>query len=87
MAGDHRRMPEKAKLGFHSYSYKAWNAHPNIDPVAEYARDLAVFAAGGVSREFIEQLERLPVTTMWYPDLKDLLAAGVVHEVMPSNDR
>lgn len=85
MAGDQRRLAETAKLGFHSYSYKAWNAHPNIDPEAEYRRDLAVFAERGVSREFIGQLERLPATTMWYPGIKELLASGVVHEIMPSN--
>jgi hypothetical protein len=78
VAGTIRTLGTNAKLGFHQY--KTYNVIPSINVEQEQAKDMAIFVMQGVSPEFLEKLFIRPPEEMWWPDIDELVNAGVVHQ-------
>jgi hypothetical protein len=77
VAGTTRTLGTKARLGFHQY--KTYNIIPSIDVENEQAKDIAIFVNQGVSAAFIEKIFIQPPESMWWPEIDELVDAGVVH--------
>ena len=85
ISGRRRFMGKQAQLGFHQYYIS--EAHQrqitqfyNIE--AEQQKDLALFRAQAIDESFLERVFSTPSTSIWYPDLDELLRAGVVTDVI-----
>ncbi|MCH8104302.1 MAG: hypothetical protein IIC58_02180 [Proteobacteria bacterium] len=78
VAGTTRTLGINARLGFHQY--KTYSLIPSIDVVAEQAKDMAIFVEQGVSPEFLEKIFIHPPKSMWWPEIDELINAGVVHQ-------
>ena len=77
VAGTTRTLGKGARLGFHQY--KTYSAIPSINIDNEQAKDIAIFTNQGVSAEFIEKIFIQPPEGMWWPEIDELVDAGVVH--------
>lgn len=74
-AGAERILTPGAKLGFHSYRFAFWwHTH---DPFVEY------FEKRGVDTDFTRRAFDVPFEDVWYPEIEELLAAGIVMKVSP----
>ncbi len=78
VAGTTRTLGINARLGFHQY--KTYSLIPSIDVVAEQSKDMAIFEQQGVSPDFLEKLFTHPPEEMWWPEIDELINAGVVHQ-------
>jgi len=78
VAGTTRTLGINARLGFHQY--KTYSLIPSIDVVAEQAKDMAIFEQQGVSPEFLDKVFIQPPEEMWWPEIDELINAGVVHQ-------
>ena len=78
VTGTRRALGDGARLGFHQY--KNYAALPVIDIGEEQARDMALFRVQGVSPEFMSKIFEQPPDKMWWPEVDELLEAGVIHE-------
>jgi len=78
IAGTTRSLGTNARLGFHQY--KTYSLIPSINIDNEQAKDMAIFVKQGVSPEFLEKVFIRPPEEMWWPDIDELLSAGVVHQ-------
>jgi len=78
VAGTTRTLGINARLGFHQY--KTYSLIPSIDVAAEQAKDMAIFEQQGVSSDFLEKLFTHPPEEMWWPEIDELINAGVVHQ-------
>ena len=80
--GTHRSMAQTAKLGFHQYKVDADYDIVVTNPLKEQERDLQRFRDAGFNEAFLEQVFASRPQEMWFPASDELLAAGVVHEVV-----
>ena len=80
--GTHRSMAQTAKLGFHQYKVDADYDIVVTNPLKEQERDLQRFRDAGFNEAFLEQVFASRPQEMWFPAPDELLAAGVVHEVV-----
>ena len=78
VAGTTRTLGTKARLGFHQY--KTYSIIPSINIENEQAKDIAIFVNQGVSPEFIEKIFIQPPEAMWWPEIDELVDAGIVHQ-------
>ena len=78
VAGRIRTLGTNAKLGFHQY--KTYSLIPSINVAEEQARDRAIFVKQGVSVVFLEKIFMQPPEEMWWPEIDELVDAGVVHQ-------
>jgi hypothetical protein len=78
VAGITRSLGTNARLGFHQY--KTYSLIPSINVDNEQAKDRAIFVRQGVAAEFIDKIFMHPPESMWWPEIDELLAAGVVHQ-------
>ena len=78
VAGITRSLGTNARLGFHQY--KTYSLIPSINVDNEQAKDMAIFVKQGAAPEFIDKIFMHPPEGMWWPDIDELLAAGVVHQ-------
>lgn len=78
VAGVTRSLGTNARLGFHQY--KTYSLIPSINVDNEQARDMAIFAKQGIAPEFIDKIFMHPPESMWWPEIDELIAAGVVHQ-------
>ena len=78
VAGITRSLGPSARLGFHQY--KTYSLIPSINVGNEQAKDRAIFVNQGVAPEFIDKIFKHPPESMWWPEIDELLAAGVVHQ-------
>jgi len=78
VAGVTRSLGTNARLGFHQY--KTYSLIPSINVDNEQAKDMAIFVKQGVAPEFIDKIFMHPPEGMWWPEIDELLAAGVVHQ-------
>lgn len=71
-----------AKLGFHQY--RLLQSYPMMPTsVAEQQqRDQALFVDANVEPAFVKRMFEYTADDMWWPDLQEMLAAGVVHDLM-----
>jgi hypothetical protein len=79
VAGIRRTLGENARLGFHQY--KTYSIIPSVDIDNEQARDMAIFINQGVSPQFLEKIFSQPPEKMWWPEIDELVSAGVVQQV------
>ncbi len=78
VAGTIRTLGTNARLGFHQY--RTYSLIPSINVESEQAKDMAIFEKQGVSAEFLEKVFTQPPEEMWWPDIDELVNAGVVHQ-------
>ncbi len=78
VAGTIRTLGSNARLGFHQY--RTYSVLPSINVEQEQSKDMAIFEKQGVSAEFLEKVFIQPPEEMWWPDIDELLNAGVVHQ-------
>jgi hypothetical protein len=78
VAGITRSLGPNARLGFHQY--KTYSLIPSINVDNEQAKDRAIFVTQGVAPEFIDKIFKHPPESMWWPEIDELVAAGVVHQ-------
>jgi hypothetical protein len=78
IAGTTRTLGTNARLGFHQY--KTYSLIPSINVANEQAKDMAIFVKQGVSAEFLEKIFVQPPESIWWPEIDELIAAGVVHQ-------
>jgi len=78
IAGTTRSLGMNARLGFHQY--KTYSLIPSINVKNEQAKDMAIFVEQGVSPEFLEKIFIQPPEDMWWPEIDELIDAGVVHQ-------
>ena len=83
MAGRNRLLGPDGAIGFHQYFYEGRVAHPTIDQDAEFRRDLDYFISRGVDPVFLDDALAATHDTIWLPDASALVAAGVVHTILP----
>lgn len=79
IGGTTRTLGANAKLGFHRY--KAHSVLPAIDIDSEQAKDMEVFNGQGIDPGFLTRIFNSSHDEMWYPEIDELLSAGVVHQV------
>ena len=79
IAGEERSMRRGAKLGFHQYRVAANYDIPNADIEREQDRDRSLYEERGVSTEFLARVFDRRADDMWYPTVRELADAGVVH--------
>ena len=72
IAGRDRAMEPNAQIGFHAFSF------PGVDFDSENNPARAVYAAAGISEDFIRHAMTIPAAQMWYPTLHELVSAGVI---------
>ena len=86
ISGNKRFLAKGANLAFHQYKLEAQSFDPYVDVLAEQKKDLRIYKRQGISQEFIDRLFKANKDDLWYPTIKEMLNAGVVHEVVnPSN--
>lgn len=78
VAGAIRTLGTRARLGFHQY--KTYSLIPSINVENEQAKDIAIFARQGVSAEFLDKVFVYSPEEMWWPEIDELVSAGVVHQ-------
>jgi len=78
VAGTTRTLGTNARLGFHQY--KTYSLIPSINVENEQAKDMAIFVKQGVSPEFLEKIFVQPPESIWWPEIDELITAGVVHQ-------
>lgn len=78
VAGTTRSLGTNARLGFHQY--KTYSLIPSINVDNEQAKDMAIFVNQGVAPEFIDKIFMHPPEGMWWPEIDELVAAGVIHQ-------
>lgn len=78
VAGVIRTLGTHARLGFHQY--KTYSLIPSINIENEQAKDIAIFARQGVSAEFLDKVFIYSPEEMWWPEVDELISAGVVHQ-------
>ena len=79
IAGTKRTLGTNARLGFHQY--KTYSIIPSINVDNEQAKDMAIFVKQGVSPQFLEKIFNQPPEGMWWPEIGELLDAGVVQQI------
>lgn len=79
IGGTTRTLGASAKLGFHQY--KTHSVYPVIDVAKEQAKDIALFRNQGIDSNFLNKVFDTSHDEMWYPEIDELLSAGVVHQV------
>ena len=78
IGGVERSKSPRAKIGFHQYRVDADYQVPFSDPQGEQQKDASLFAASGVSQEFLQLMYKAPDTDMWFPPDEVLFQAGVL---------
>lgn len=81
IGGQKRQLKSGAKLGFHQYRIAAEYHVLGADPGAEERKDQKLFLDAGVTREFVSRMHSATPGSMWYPETKDLLDAGVITQI------
>ncbi len=85
IGGDKRIIGNQAKIGFHQYrqdTQKFPKAVPYYDLTAEQERDMSIFRSRHIRQSFLAKMFDQHAGSMWFPDAKELLEAGVIHEVL-----
>lgn len=79
IAGKRRYLGEGGSLGFHRYRLRS--VLPVIDVTAEQEKDRVFYQAQGVAPTLLSRIFAAPYESMWYPEIKELLDAKVVHQI------
>jgi hypothetical protein len=76
LGGKHRLLRRSARLGFHLPRTAGYGVRSAVSP--EYARELAWFGRAGIPRDFLQRWIDSG-RAFWYPQPRQLQAAGFVH--------
>lgn len=76
LGGRHRLLRRSAHMGFHLPRTAGYGVRSALSP--EYARELAWFGRAGVPRDFLQRWIDSG-RAFWYPQPRQLQAAGLVH--------
>jgi len=87
IAGRKRFLGTGATLGFHQYGIDTNINSLLPDPRAEQETDLTSYAEQGVTATFRQNVFDAPHDKIWLPGADELIAGGVVHEILPKNFR
>jgi hypothetical protein len=82
VSGVRRRLGPDGRLGFHGYRLESRVPYPRIDPEAELDRELEFFRSRRIDARFVDRIRAVPHDDIWFPSLPELLAAGVVDEIL-----
>lgn len=81
IAGSKRHLGELGRLGFHQYRLQT--IQPFVNVAKEQEKDLAFFRSQGVAPDLLARVFETPHDSMWYPTRDELLAADVIHQIVP----
>jgi len=81
IGGITRELMPNARLGFHQYRIDATYSVFNADTSAEQKRDRLLYAAAGIQLWFLEKMFESRSDEMWFPEIDELLDAGVVTRI------
>lgn len=84
IGGIRRELTPNARLGFHQYRIDATYSVLNADASAEQERDRLLYAKAGVKPPFLMKMFESHSDEMWFPEIDDLLDAGVVTGILGS---
>ncbi len=82
IGGISREMMQDAQLGFHQYRIDANYSVLYADVAAEQERDRLLYAAANVKPWFLLKMFESRSDEMWFPEIDELLDAGVVTRVV-----
>ncbi len=83
VAGEGRSLGAAGKIGFHRYRLEANLPSSFIDPETEQQKDRQFYRAQGVAESFLERVFEAAHDQIWLPNQQVLLAAGVIHRLVP----
>ena len=78
LAGNPRILHQKAKLGFHQYSFPGFTEEQFKQA---YLQEKVFMTSIGIDRKFSEKAFTTPSNDMWYPSHEELLKANVVTRI------
>ena len=78
MAGEERTLGKNARLGFHAYRLDSDIVMPHVDIVSEQERDRSFFLARDLDAQFLSRIFERENAEIWFPDHRELQAAGVI---------
>ncbi len=81
IGGRERTIGLQGKLGFHQYALELRFPLPLFDLKGEQEKDLAFYRRQKISESFLSRIFKTPHEKIWFPDSRELLAAGVVHYI------
>ncbi len=87
IAGRKRFLGRSGTLGFHQYGIDTNINSLLPDPRAEQETDLTSYAAQGVNADFRQKIFDTPHDKIWLPGADELIAGGVVHEILADDFR
>jgi len=82
IGGTRRSIGNDAKLGFHKYSLELWYPIPLFDLKEEQEKDVSFYRQQSISENFLTKIFTSEHEDIWFPDHKELLEAGVVHNIV-----
>ncbi len=83
VSGNRRYLSQDAQLGFHQYSYNRPNSElGKLDLFNSQKEDAMFFRKRGVSKIFTDKMYQADPEDMWYPNTKDLIRFGLIHELI-----
>jgi len=82
IGGKHRTIGPHGRLGFHRYRLELHFPMPLVDIEQEQKTDLSFFRQQGISDDFLQHVFRASPEKIWFPDYRELLEAGVVHNMV-----
>lgn len=85
IGGVSRELMPNARLGFHQYRIDATYSVLNADVSAEQERDRMLYAAANVKPWFLMQMFASRSDEMWFPEIDELLDAGVVTRALDAS--
>ncbi len=85
IAGRRRYLAAGARLGFHQYRYDSVKALGYLDADAEQEKDRRWYRDRQIDDGFLARVFDKPGNEMWFPTPGELLAAGVVHQVVDTD--
>jgi len=87
IAGNKRILSETSNIALHQYKTVTYNSfNPIVDYKKEQKIDENLYRNQGVSDAFIEKMFATQSDDLWYPTHDELLAATVVHQVVPASN-
>ena len=87
MGGSSRKIHRSGKIGFHQYRFDQQTIHPSFNLREEYKKDSRYLMARGVNSAFVERIFEAAHEEIWFPTLKELVASGVVTELVDGKSR
>ncbi|MBT5082433.1 MAG: hypothetical protein HOK21_08095 [Rhodospirillaceae bacterium] len=82
IGGAKRHLGRAAKLGFHQYGIDLRFPLPLYDLEAEQEKEIRFYRLQGISEDFLGRVFKSSHQEIWFPTHKELLNAGVIHDIV-----